>query len=182
METEKNLQANKVVEGRVVFFDGTVMICARGNRLFRSHDGGNTWDHWVKFPAGIASEIASKVPALSRLLRKGIHHLCYSGNSGVALIGRESYFVEDHGVRYIGPLVGSRPLHLCCVDGEYFYGEYRTNPERSPVSVWKWQPGQDNWTPAWQFEDVRHVHGVYPDPVTDSIWVTTGDDDDEVIH
>lgn len=70
-------------------------------------------------------------------------------------------------------------MALCQADGKFYYGEYRRNSERSPVHVWKWQKGDLNWLPVWRFEGIRHVHGVFHDPYTDAIWVTTGDTDVE---
>jgi len=64
--------------------------------------------------------------------------------------------------------------------GTLYYGEYRANPERSPVHVWRSVDGAATFHPAWTFTDVRHVHGVFVDPFDASaIWVTTGDDDTE---
>ena len=36
-----------------------------------------------------------------------------------------------------------------------------------------------NWRVARQIPGVRHIHGVYRDPYAESIWVTTGNDNDE---
>ncbi len=61
-----------------------------------------------------------------------------------------------------------------------YYGEYRPNPERSPVHVWRSTDCAATFDPAWTFSDVRHVHGVFADPFDPTaIWVTTGDDDSE---
>ena len=60
-----------------------------------------------------------------------------------------------------------------------FYGEYRSNPERSAVHVWKGDASGLSWKAIWRFDGVRHIHGVYHDPFADSLWVTTGDRDSE---
>lgn len=61
-----------------------------------------------------------------------------------------------------------------------YYGEYRPNPERSPVRVWRSTDGALSFSPAWTFTSVRHVHGVFTDPfASGTLWVTTGDDDTE---
>src|SRR5699024_7348659 len=51
--------------------------------------------------------------------------------------------------------------------------------QREPVYVWAGSLEGTQWEPAWRFEDVRHVHGVFHDPYSSSIWVTTGDTDHE---
>jgi hypothetical protein len=61
-----------------------------------------------------------------------------------------------------------------------FYGEYRSNQERSPINVWAAR--HDNlskWSPIYTFDNIRHIHGVFVDPLDGSIWVTTGDFDNE---
>jgi hypothetical protein len=37
----------------------------------------------------------------------------------------------------------------------------------------------EHWEAVYRFEAARHVHGVYHDPFTDWIWLTTGDTDAE---
>lgn len=74
---------------------------------------------------------------------------------------------------------GSRPLALCQHGASLYYGEYRSNPERSPVNIWRSADVGASWVRAWTFSSVRHVHGVYHDPYEDALWVTTGDLDNE---
>ena len=92
---------------------------------------------------------------------------------------KKTYYVTEHQFRFIGHVIGSRPLNLCHAHDNFYYGEYRSNPERSPVNIWQWQQEQSAWQSVWQFTNVRHVHGIFHDPYTDSIWATTGDSDDE---
>lgn len=64
-------------------------------------------------------------------------------------------------------------------NAEVYYGEYRSNSEREPVHIWSLEKDGRKWKSVWHFENIRHVHGVFHDPYTDSIWVTTGDMDQE---
>ncbi len=107
------------------------------------------------------------------------------------------YFSDASGRLLPGaPCVGSNPLCTPAVvpgpalpvspdlrpgpAATIYYGEYRPNPERSPVHVWRSDDNAATFHPAWTFPDVRHVHGVFPDPFDPAaIWVTTGDDDSE---
>jgi hypothetical protein len=76
--------------------------------------------------------------------------------------------------------VGKQPFHLAVVEGALFYGEYRPNPERSPVGVYKSVDGGLSFTLHAQFRGVRHIHGVFSDPWDPgSLLVATGDDDHE---
>jgi len=108
-----------------------------------------------------------------------VHHLV-EGEGGTLMVCDAATFFRDGGeLASLGLLQGSRPLALCHACGRFYYGEYRANAERSAVHVWGWQPGAETWSPAWQFDDVRHVHGVFFDAYAGAIWVTTGDRDSE---
>jgi len=78
-------------------------------------------------------------------------------------------------------LRGGRPLSVCTTPKRIYYGEYGRNPERKPMSVWASSDGGVSWSKAWTFENIRHVHGVFQNPHDGSIWITTGDSDEESI-
>lgn len=71
----------------------------------------------------------------------------------------------------------------CAVDknGAIFFGEYLANSERGAMSVYKYSPGADSLEIAYTFPEnsVRHIHGIYFDPFTDSVFCLTGDDEKE---
>ena len=98
----------------------------------------------------------------------------------MVIAGKQSFSLSNKGeISSPKPLVGSRPMALCCANDRFYYGEYRSNKQRSPVHVWMWCKGQEGWSSVWQFEGIRHVHGIYHDPYTGAIWVTTGDRNSE---
>jgi hypothetical protein len=117
-----------------------------------------------------------------RLGRSGIHCFEKTGNDSAVVVANQSIFSMDEGNGRLvrkAKLTGSRPLSMCVSGGTVYYGEYRRNSDRSPVHVWAGNREGDAWTPAWRFDGIRHVHGVFSDPFTGHIWVTTGDEDDE---
>lgn len=70
---------------------------------------------------------------------------------------------------------------VCVSRAGIFVGEYGSNPTRDGVPVWGSYDGGRSWRIVYEFPagKVRHVHGVYSDPYTDDIWITTGDNDSE---
>ncbi|MDY6867268.1 MAG: hypothetical protein SVT56_05095 [Chloroflexota bacterium] len=133
----------------------------------------------MALPGNGLERISGYVSLLSRLLRTGAHHLIVSDVSALVIADRNSYISIENDLRILSPLQGSRPLVLCESEGTFYYGEYRSNPERSAVHIWRWRPGTPGWSPVWRFEGIRHVHGVFHDPYSGAIWVTTGDEDSE---
>ena len=71
-------------------------------------------------------------------------------------------------------------LHLSICQtpgGALYFGEYGMNPDRNPVPIYRSCDQGNTWEVIHRFEagKIRHVHGCYYDPVQDSIWVCTGD-------
>jgi hypothetical protein len=85
--------------------------------------------------------------------------------------------------KYSGLKGLTRPCRVlrsaCAVDakGNVFFGEYLLNPDRGEMLVYKFSPGDDEVKTIYTFpaESIRHIHGLYYDPYTDSIFCLTGD-------
>jgi hypothetical protein len=170
------------VRGTVRYVSGHTVLLARGFSLYRSQDSGSNWERIQPLPAPKHHVLAGHVPALRRLLRCEVHHWQPLKN-GQHLIIAAGHVYRGTGLnawRRVSSIVGKRPLALARTpEGGLFYGEYRNNRERSPVSVWASEDEGSTWRRAWTFDRVRHVHGVFHDPWENSMWVTTGDEQDE---
>jgi hypothetical protein len=173
------MQADGMIRGRVVYVSGEKMLAARGFRIFESKAGGAAWKQTAVLPVSIHDKAAMSFRLPCRLLRNGVHHIAVGNSSAFIVVNRDIYRMQNGVIKELGPLHGSRPLALCAANSSFYYGEYRSNPERSSVHVWKLKEGQEKWQPAWRFEGIRHVHGVFHDPYENALWVTTGDLDHE---
>jgi hypothetical protein len=180
MASEKSMQENDMMNGRVLSVRGNELILARGARLFRSVDGGISWKLWNKLPVSFFRALLMRIPFLARLLRLGVHHLAHIDEATVVIANKECFLIGSVKVELVGALAGSRPMALCAGEEQIYYGEYRSNPERSPVHIYGFDLRHKSWRPVWTFTDVRHVHGVFYDPYRKSFWVTTGDTNEEV--
>jgi len=173
------MQAIKLIKGRVIYVSPERLLLARGARLFESTDGGNNWGYLAALPVGLLHRTTLSIPLVCRLMRKGVHHLEIGDTQTLIIANRSSYILDKKEISFLQGLNGSRPLALCSVGDYFYYGEYCSNPKRFPVRVWRWRPGETAWSPAWVFNNVRHIHGIFHDPYTDAMWVTTGDEDSE---
>ena len=173
------MQADGVIKGRVIYADTDQLIVARGEKLLSSSNGGKDWALLVRLPVGWLKTCFMRFPLLARLFRLGVHHLVKVDSKIVVIANKESYLIEGRRVTYLGRVNGSRPMALCGSAEGVFYGEYRSNPERSPVHVWKLDFQRNAWRSVQCFDGVRHIHGVFYDRYEKSLWVTTGDTNSE---
>jgi len=173
------MQKKQSINGRILYTSGQALYLSRGPNIYHSYDGGENWHLWVKFPVSLWARFAMYVPILVRFFRLGVHHLTFVGDKAVAIVNKKSFLVERNRVISLGSLCGSRPLVLCATNDAVYYGEYRSNSERMPVHIWMLNFTTLQWQSIWTFDDVRHVHGVFYDQFTETIWVTTGDSNEE---
>ncbi len=71
----------------------------------------------------------------------------------------------------------------CAVDanGNIFFGEYLANDERGEMRVYKYRTGEDSLEVIYTFpaNSIKHIHGIYFDEFTKSLFCLTGDDEKE---
>ena len=92
----------------------------------------------------------------------------------IGLISNGEYHVMDGIARPFRVLRGA-----CAIgkDGAVYFGEYLDNADRGAMNVYRYMPGTGQASIAYTFASgqIRHIHGVYADPYTDSLWCVTGD-------
>lgn len=171
----------KKINGRVFHSSKESLFIAQNYSVIFEDQNGKKLK-WISFPKSIIQQIVIRVPILSRLLRRGIHHLLIDTKNGsaFALVDKDFWYITpEKNLVLVGRLKGSRPLAICYYKDTYYYGEYQSNPDRNPSAVWSWKPGEKSWQKVWEFENIRHIHGIFHDSYSDSIWITTGDNDSE---
>lgn len=181
MSSTHSFAVRRRFDGVVHHVDGRALLGSRGPDLLESEDGGTSWRRVVTLPVGPRG-VASRVAPLGRLWRAGVHHALPAGEDRIIAFGFGEIFTIDRRSQSIvarSSVVGSRPIHVCASGGVVYYGEYRSNPERSPVRVWRGGPAADRWEAVDRFDGVRHIHGVFRDPHEGCLWVATGDLNDE---
>lgn len=172
----------KIRSARILYSGDDRVLVSRGRHLWQSLDDGLTWSKVCSIPSALLYRLALKFSFVSRLLRLGCHHLVPIGENRVVIVFNRKIIwldMDEGAIYHESDFVGSRPLSFCS-DGKYiYYGEYRSNPERSPVSVWRTGVESPHWKTVLTLDFARHIHGVYYDSVSDRFWVTTGDENSE---
>lgn len=157
------------------------LLLSRGNRLYHAAEIGDAPSLVGSCPAG-ALTLAARLRLSQRALRLMFYNVLplpsgevfvtfgkvigvLSGRKFKALSGRD---------RACRVLRGA-----CALDpsGTVYFGEYLRNPERTPIRIYRYEPGSDAAEIVHTFDagSVRHVHGVYHDATDGSLWVLTGD-------
>lgn len=181
---EMGLKATSVFNGLLHYVQGPMLLASRGRQIYRSENDGKNWDLLCRVPCGVRWQMKAVTRVGRRLFRAKVGHVLPVGEHRYLTFGFGQINVYDatEGRFLEKPvdLVGSRPLAVCQLSpSEILYGQYCSNRDRSPVSIWATNDGGRSWHEVYRFKHVRHIHGVYHDPYTDSVWVTTGDDDQE---
>lgn len=172
-KTEKNR-----VEGRVLYVSDEKVVISHRHKIKASFDGGESWSEHGEIPTSLKNRVLSRSRILSRLLRLGIEYYLPMETGALVVADRRLYSHHTWAASDLGAMSGSRPLSISEYEGKLVYGEYASNRDRAPVSVW----GHGIDGPAerlFLFYDIRHIHGVFKDPLDGSFWITTGDDDEE---
>lgn len=174
---------------RVLWSQGEAVWASKGyDVLFRSALG-EKFRKVVRLPSGFGRRTFARIQPLRRLLRLGVcSYVQLEGDEFVAFSDGRIYWRRQGSdtLTEVGSVrLGRGPLLAgCCRDsgGFVYYGEYSSNrARREPVHILRWRPGAAEWEVFYSFPpgSARHVHSVQHDPVSDRVWVTTGDWDDE---
>jgi hypothetical protein len=161
-------------------------LLSHGELLYKARSLQGPFTRLGAYPGALWQRGIRHLRPLQRLLRHmyynvlrlpgGVVFLTFARSIGVCAEGR------------IHPLGGmARPCRIlragCAVDrhGEVYFGEYVLNPDRLPVHIYRYTPGNRHVDVVYTFPGraIRHVHGVYRDPYTDALWCVTGDNASE---
>jgi hypothetical protein len=134
---------------------------------------GATWHRWF-----LRSRIGR------RLLRLDMASAVLNNDrSGIILLYQGCIYFYDLQARQVLPTGKLRQCRNVLAGGiavtahGIYFGEYGENPARERVPIWRSLDGGRSWNVGYEFPagSIRHIHGVYADPYTDRLWVTTGD-------
>lgn len=158
------------------------ILWSRGHELLESEGLGPPWRHLGSFPAAKWKRLASGIRPGRRLLRQFFYNvLPLSDGSLFITFDRDVALWKDGAFRSLpGREPAARVLRGGCAlsnDGTVTFGDYRSNPERGDIHLYRYSPRDESVERIATLPKgaVRHVHGVYRDPYGDSLWCTTGD-------
>lgn len=169
--------------GRALFIDraGRLYV-ARGYRIFRSEDGGATWDLDAWVPTSPWNHLVLRVSLANRLLRVNLQALQVLPDGTRVVVARDGIYRAGPGeqrmTRTWAVTRGSRPITLSADGPRLLFGEYGgVEMNRLGVRIYASEDGGRRFEPIFELPkgDVHHIHQVLVDPHADHYWVLAGD-------
>lgn len=161
-------------------------ILSHRNILYRSENLKPPFERLTVIDAPFWKQKASFLRLAQRLLRFQV--------TNVVPLGEDEIFItfdKTVGVVRAGKfqtLKGlERPCRVlraaCAKDngGDIYFGEYLANDERGEMRIYKFSAGRDSVETVYKFPagSIKHIHGIYFDDFTNSLFCLTGDDEKE---
>ena len=168
-------------QGMVNYCDKDGLIFSRGKSIFRRDRNGKIIKI-ISLHSNLADQLISKSKLYRRLARSHINHILpVQGDHILVFVSGKIYYIDTKNNEVIEncSIQGSQPIHITKFEDTVYYGQYLRDPKKPPIKLLSSTPPYSSWKPLKMFSDIRHIHGVFRDPYTDSLWITTGDDDDE---
>lgn len=179
MEVYKNIKVLEVHEDS--------FIGARGYSLFKYHFATKKYEFLGNVNDRMHS-LLSNFFLTRRLFRSEITNIYSLSNGDKLVIAKKGIFHCKNGKKVFQKCFdvsrGSRPMNLVVTpDDQIYFGEYFANMDKKEVHIFHSADYGMTWEIVYTFEpgNINHIHGLFWDPYTQSIWVATGDRENECI-
>lgn len=170
------------------FVDQGEVWATSGYRVLRRR-ARSPWDRVGRVPSSLGQKLSTQLPWIQQGLRLGIHHLLRLRSGTVLATVNGELMRSVDGGRSFSPTHPfdnfRKPPRGGVVedpDGRIFLAEYTLDWTRSrSIRVWRSDDDGIRFEEIFRFQpgEVRHIHFLQIDPVDLSLWMGTGDDDDE---
>jgi hypothetical protein len=166
---------------------------SRGMKIYMLEKGSRDFKRIAHVPTGLTILWLRDFSIVRwALLRPECIEMTVAGNGDIHALsaGRmwlrksnSKKFIETHRLEHYG--FGDQGIRndgiLSVNENTIYLGEYFQNPDRTSVNILKNSGDGIGWTKAYAFQpgQIRHIHALQKDPFTDSLWVCTGDSDEE---
>ena len=177
----EHFDAAFIDKGFINYCDKNRVIYSRGKTICERNYSGITKEI-VSLYHGKIDRVLCKSQLYQRLTRSHIQHVLPVGeNRALAFVSGSIFYIDTENKEIIGTsrLRGSQPLHIAVFGETVYYGEYIRSKKKPPIHLLRSNPPYSEWEEVRQFNNIRHIHGVFRDPYDETLWLTTGDDDNE---
>jgi len=172
---------NIAVNGFINYCDKNQKFFSKGKSIFEWNSNKSP-EKIISLHSNYIDLFLNKFPLYQRLTRSHIQNVIpVHKNKLLAFLAGRIYYIDtkEKKIIHFCKLRGSQPLHMATINNTVYYGEYIRSRNKPPIHLLRSKPPYNIWKEVKKFENIRHIHGVFKDPYNDTLWVTTGDDDDE---
>lgn len=197
IETRVNRLKGRKIKSLVIQDIQNGIWATRGYDIYHSSDNGKVFTKKYRIPISFTNiYFIGNSRLLRKLLKRTIFNeikvltsgtiIAFAGGKIMRLAKNDKYFKIVHYLRHHGKDVGMGifPAGLE-VDSKnkIYYGEYFKNTKRENVKIFYSSDDAKTWNEFYNFasKEIKHIHGLFYDKYTDTMWVTTGDYNNEVI-
>jgi hypothetical protein len=180
------LVIQKMIPNTVVHYvDHDEVWVSSNYSLYRSKDRGVTFDKVIDLPVPFLMRLVVRNRLPARALRLGVRGLRKLKSGTVLVIAdRKVFRLRDAEIEVVHSLKrGIGPLREgWCEDdnGNCYLGEYFLNNKRDArVHLLRSEDDGQSWKSICSLQNIRHIHCVQYDAFSKSIWLGTGDRDEE---
>ena len=159
---------------------------SRRNELYHSENLKPPFKKIARIAAPFWKQTASISRLAQRLLRFQVTNVIPLENGEIFVTFDKSVGVVRNGeYRELEGLARPcRVLRSACArdaEGNIYFGEYLANDERGEMRIYRYATGSDSLETAFTFPEksIKHIHGIYFDKFTKSLFCLTGDDEKE---
>ena len=175
----------KSLQNHSVEFDKeNKLILASGNSLFEVDKDDLAQKTKIgEFALPLWKKLAIKSKLLQRLIRGFFYNVLPLSNGDILVTFDKSVGIIKKNKKFLLLKGLKRPARVLRnsiaqdLDGSLYFGEYFANKRRDLVRVYRYIPGNDSVDAIFTFKkgSIRHVHGIYYDEFSESLWCVTGD-------
>ena len=160
------------------------LILAKGNNLYEIEKGDSKEINKIgEFPLPSWKKFLIRFLTFQRLLRGFFYNVVVLKNNDIFVTFGKSLGVIKQNGEFIHLEGMDRPFRVLRnaiaedLDGSLYFGEYSSNTSRDIMRIYKYCPGDSAIKIVYTFKkgEIRHIHGVYFDKYSNSIWCVTGD-------
>jgi len=159
---------------------------SRRNVLYRSENLKPPFKQIAVIDAPFWKQTASIFRLAQRLLRFQVTNVIPLENGELFVTFDKSVGLVKNGKyqELKGLTRPCRVLRAACAqdeNGDIYFGEYLANDERGEMRIYRYKSGSDAIETAYTFapNSIKHIHGIYFDKMTKSLFCLTGDDEKE---
>lgn len=178
---EYSIFQKKSLNGIVHYHDGDKLIFSEGKTIYL-HTERSIKKKLFSVDKNLIESILLKSNLYRRLTRSHIYHVIPVNDEHLLVfVSKQILYLNISEQKIVNStrIKGSNPLQIENFGNTVYYGDYIRSSQNPPIHLYKSEPPYSNWSSVKTFNGIRHIHGVFRDPYTNLLWVTTGDENEE---